>query len=260
MSKDEGNFYVAFNCKFESALKAALTNSQFEKYRLLAKLDMDRLIGGTKIDATMMQEQWFPDVKADIFISHSHKDAEKAKALADWIKAEFNLDCFIDSCVWGYCDDLLRELNNKYNYNERAKMYGYNNGNILASNIYMMLATSIMSVMDKCECAMFLNTDNSIPEPKDLFNRTDKTYSTWINYELLTAELIRKRAPLRQSVIDSLKGGNEKLPIFTYDVDLNYMIPLNDNDLILWKKEYSKHTNINPLDILYSIKGIASKE
>ena len=67
-----------------------------------------------KIDGTKMQENWFPKVDADIFISHSHKDENLAKGLAGWLYKEFGLEAFIDSCVWGYANDLLLEIDKKY--------------------------------------------------------------------------------------------------------------------------------------------------
>lgn len=58
-------------------------------------------------DGSAIQEGWFPQINADIFISHSHRDEKTAKALAMWLKNEFNLTAFIDSTVWGYFEELL---------------------------------------------------------------------------------------------------------------------------------------------------------
>ena len=46
--------------------------------------------------------------KVYIFISHSHKDINKVIAFAGWLKTNFGLEAFIDSCSWGYCDELLK--------------------------------------------------------------------------------------------------------------------------------------------------------
>lgn len=51
------------------------------------------------LDGSMMQANWFPQIEADIFISHSHKDEDLAHALAGWLKKTFGLTAFIDSCV-----------------------------------------------------------------------------------------------------------------------------------------------------------------
>ena len=72
--------------------------------------------GDGSLDGTKMQENWFPQIKADIFISHSHEDEELALALAGYLKDSFELTAFIDSCVWGYANDLLKMIDNKYCY------------------------------------------------------------------------------------------------------------------------------------------------
>ena len=38
--------------------------------------------GDGSLDGTKMQKNWFPQIKADIFLSHSHKDEKLAIALA----------------------------------------------------------------------------------------------------------------------------------------------------------------------------------
>lgn len=55
-----------------------------------------------------MQSYWFPKINADIFLSHSHKDEKLIIAFAGWLKDTFNLDVFIDSCIWGYSNDLQK--------------------------------------------------------------------------------------------------------------------------------------------------------
>ena len=67
-----------------------------------------------------MQANWFPQIKADIFISHSHKDEDLALALAGWLKVSFGLTAFIDSCVWGYANDLLKMIDYKYCYQKKT--------------------------------------------------------------------------------------------------------------------------------------------
>ena len=72
------------------------------------------------LDGSMMQANWFPQIKADIFISHSHKDEDLALALAGWLKVSFGLTAFIDSCVWGYANDLLKMIDYKYCYQKKT--------------------------------------------------------------------------------------------------------------------------------------------
>lgn len=63
------------------------------------------------IDGTKLQENWFPTKqKFDVFLSHSHNDEKLAICLAGFLKEKLDLDTFIDSCLWRYSNDLLKEL------------------------------------------------------------------------------------------------------------------------------------------------------
>lgn len=63
------------------------------------------------IDGSSLKNHWFHvGKKVDVFLSHSHKDINKVQAFAGWLNLNFGLTCFIDSCVWGYCDDLLKKM------------------------------------------------------------------------------------------------------------------------------------------------------
>lgn len=65
------------------------------------------------IDGNRLKESWFQIEEADVFLSHSHKDINKVIAFAGWLYEKFELKSFIDSCCWGYCDDLLKLLDDK---------------------------------------------------------------------------------------------------------------------------------------------------
>ena len=67
------------------------------------------------IDGTKLQEDWFKEMSIDVFISHSHADEKLAVSIAGWLYKEFNLSSFVDSRIWGYANDLLGEMNKRYN-------------------------------------------------------------------------------------------------------------------------------------------------
>lgn len=62
-------------------------------------------------------------MKTDFFISHSHSDEKLANMIAGWLNDKFKLNYFIDSNVWGYSDNLIKELNARYR-NKRNSMDG----------------------------------------------------------------------------------------------------------------------------------------
>lgn len=107
------------------------------------------------LDGTKLQENWFPQVDADIFISHSHKDEKRAIALAGWIQEIFGLKVFIDSCIWEYSENLLRLIDNHYCLNSDKKSYSYEKRNQSTSHVHMMLSSALTMMIDKAECLFF---------------------------------------------------------------------------------------------------------
>ncbi len=127
---------------------------------------LDSFLGANgKIDGSKLQEHWFPQIKADVFISHSHKDRDTALGLAGWLSESFGLKPFIDSCVWGYANDLLQEIDNKYSLltvNQSVTTYEYLHCNRTSAHVHMMLATALQMMINNTECLFFLNTPNAI--------------------------------------------------------------------------------------------------
>jgi hypothetical protein len=114
------------------------------------------------LDGTKIQSNWFPKVQADIFISHSHKDQKRAIALAGWLFDTYGIKAFIDSCIWGYADDLLKLIDKKHCYKKETNTFDYNLRNYSTSHVHMILSTTLTMMIDNSECLFFLNTPNSI--------------------------------------------------------------------------------------------------
>ena len=51
------------------------------------------------LDGSKLREHWFPQINANAFISHSHKDERNAICLAGWLHWAFGITAFIDSCI-----------------------------------------------------------------------------------------------------------------------------------------------------------------
>src|SRR5690606_39437333 len=93
-------------------------NGYFEYYLSIGKKefnDFEKKIETTlkeftntngSLNGDKMQSAWFPKIKADIFLSHSHTDKDLVIAFAGWLKHIFDLNVFIDSCIWGNSKDL----------------------------------------------------------------------------------------------------------------------------------------------------------
>ena len=178
----------------------------------------------------------------------------------------FNLKVFIDCLVWGSADRLLKEIDNIYCQRGKGH-YSYKARNFSTSHVHSMLTTSIMEIMDKSEAIFFINTNNSIYNLDDSFQK-DYTLSPWIYEELMLSKLLRKvdlpfyRSEITQNINENTSF-QPKLNI-AYPVDINSdMTELSLTDIICWKKEWKKRKtcivgsvgsnkkSIHPLDILY---------
>ena len=81
----------------------------FEQYiKKVAKND-----GNLRLDGDLIQKKWFPPQDVDVFLSHSHKDLNKAVKIKK-ILEHFGLKVFVDSAVWGFAEDLLRDIDEIY--------------------------------------------------------------------------------------------------------------------------------------------------
>ena len=93
----------------------AIGASQYEKYKRETSAFLEQyLTKNEALDGAKMQEEWFPQVDADIFISHSHGDEKLALRLAGWLFSNFQIKTFIDSCIWKYSNNLLKIIDSKY--------------------------------------------------------------------------------------------------------------------------------------------------
>lgn len=231
-------------------------NGNHENNKNIVEKELDEYVGKDGIlDGSKIKNDWFKDIDADIFISHSHDDADLAIKLAGWLKQEFGLTSFIDSCVWRYSNNLLKEIDNAYCKTDDGAYYSYDSRNFSTSHVHMMLSIALREMIDRTECIFFLNTPNSI-HVKDVIK--NETMSPWIYSELVTSRLIRKNKPSRitkESVLekkyyDFAKQVNLKIK---YDVNLDHLYAINYIDFFNWKKINNGRKSKDALDNLYSL-------
>lgn len=246
-SKHIDKFYDNLKIKVEENLNSYICEN--------GNLDGDKIIN-----------DWFPEVKTHVFISHSHNDEKLAKNFAGWLKDNFNIDSFIDSCVWGYANDLLKQIDDKYSqFDGNSATYSYEKRNYSTSHVHMMLSTALMSMMDKCECIIFLNTTESTVESKGEYTTDkNKVSSPWIYDELIMTNFIRKKIPKRLKT--EKKSLNETYKQYANDTEISQLIieytgvfdaltDIDDHKLILWQiSNILNNKNVEVcLDELYSI-------
>lgn len=227
--------------------------------------DLREYVKQNKIDGTKIQNEWFPEISADIFISHSHNDEELACALAGWINHKFGLQCFIDSNVWGYSAELLDEMNsqlsNKRENCDGGYLYDYQSCNQVSQHVNTMLSIALQKMIDKVETVIFLNTDNAVKVYKD--TEMEETYSPWIYSEIVCTQLVRKKPLLAYRDYSNVRKEYSAVyesaqflmhSAISYTVSLKHLKTLSEWDLNDWDIEYlisRENYKKYPLDALY---------
>lgn len=244
---------------FNDWLEIGKTSHGDTKKRVKKTLDSFKDKNG-KLIASKITANWFPSINANVFISHSHSDAEMAIGLSGWLKKEFGLTSFIDSCVWGYSRTLQELIDNEYSRkNSNSDNYDYGKMIRSAAHVNMMLSVALTKMIDRCECIFFLNTPQSISS-KDYIDGTT-TESPWIYSEIAMTSLIQRREPSAHRVVASLESFTESVHIL-HEVSLEHLININFENLKQWSNScnrkinssgYLKVTGEKALDKLYEM-------
>lgn len=235
--------------------------NHLSKYRTeVQKTISSFVLNDGSLDGIQMQENWFPQINVDVFISHSHQDEELAIIFAGWLYNTFGLTAFIDSCVWGYANNLLKIIDNKYCHRKATNSYDYGKRNYSTSHVHMMLSVALSKMIDNTECLFFLNTPNSIT-PGSVIQQTE---SPWIYSEIAMSGLIRRKSPTRiRRTTESFSSGGELKVRYTLPTE--HLTAVNCDILTEWKRFWKKSEkdsqhplytvdfNNHVLDILYNL-------
>ncbi|MGT0068249.1 toll/interleukin-1 receptor domain-containing protein [Helicobacter pylori] len=123
-----------------------------------------------------------PQLKnAQVFLSHSHADKNKALKVKGYLESKTKHKVFVDSLFWDYKDDVLNKLA-EYDYISRIK-----------DAFTLILRESLEYMIKKCPYFVFLQSNNSVSCNQDL---SCITYSAWIYEELKIAHSISSKSRL----------------------------------------------------------------
>jgi len=231
----------------DSSYEKGLTRFSKNKKKIETVLDNFANPEGV-LDGSEIQHNWFPQIEADIFISHAHSDNRTAIIFSEILQNCFNLTSFIDSCVWGYANDLLKLIDDEYCLNYGGCTYNYTKRNFSTSHVHLMLSTALMMMIDNCECVFFLDTPNSVTTEGVI----DRTQSPWIYSEISISRLIKRKFPQRRSkFLESLQKSSVEALNIGYELDTSHFIELTEENFHEWDKQSNgeKHS----LDILYKL-------
>ena len=211
------------------------------------------LLDADVINADDVMADWFKQVDANVFISHSHDDKDVALGLAGFLKHHLGLRPFIDSLIWEDSNTLLRAIDEKYCKADDKIHFDYDKRNYSTSHVRMMLASSLTEAIDRSECILFLNTPASIKVSDAEKKAAQKTASPWIYHELNTSRLIRPRPIARPAVsLKAHRTATMESASFEYSAPVAHLTPLDNDDLLEWAKIVLE-TKLNPLGALYAL-------
>ncbi|MCQ2929392.1 toll/interleukin-1 receptor domain-containing protein [Helicobacter pylori] len=128
-----------------------------------------------------------PQLKnAQVFLSHSHADRNKALEVKDYLESQTKRKVFVDSLFWDYKDNVLNKL---AEYDDISKIEGA---------FTLILRESLQDMIEKCPYFVFLQSKNSVSN-QGLSHHQDLlkiTYSAWIYEELKIAHSISESRPI----------------------------------------------------------------
>ncbi len=142
-----------------------------------------------------LQEAFFspfkPQLKnAQVFLSHSHADKDKALEVKNYLENQTKRKVFIDSLFWDYKDDVLN------------KLAEYDDISGIEDAFTLILRESLQDMIEKCPYFVFLQSKNSVSLNQDLLKIT---YSAWIYEELRIANTFIADTALQESRIKAMR-------------------------------------------------------
>ncbi len=133
-----------------------------------------------------------PQLKdAQVFLSHSHADKNKALKVKNYLESETNRRVFIDSLFWDYKNNILKEI--KKHHIDVSK---------IEDAFTLILRESLQDMIEKCPYFVFLQSNNSVSLNQDL---SRITYSAWIYEELKIAHSLIVDSARQESHIKAMR-------------------------------------------------------
>ncbi len=131
-----------------------------------------------------------PQLKtAQVFLSHSHADRNKALEVKNYLESQTKRKVFIDSLFWDYKDDVLN------------KLAEYDDISEIEDAFTLILRESLQDMIEKCPYFVFLQSKNSVSYQ----GLSQITYSAWIYEELKIANTLIAGTTLKESRIKAMR-------------------------------------------------------
>ena len=204
---------------------------------------------GDELDASKILDIVSPQGNFDVFISHYHENEKLALSVAAILKGK-GYKPFVDSQYWLHFDAVAENLNN-YHFHKDTKgseVYDHSKTKMVQKHCDVMLISALSNVMAKCKYLIFINPPENIIGI-ETYSKTDsaspKTYSPWIYWELIFAEILLKEN--KNSLRECKMFDAEDLPSIKYPLSVKNMIKLSVSDITTNKwaeKELKSDSNV----------------
>ena len=255
--------------------KSSFVHSDKLMYDGINVNDRDRLITEIKnyikdndvINTETIINKLFPTKTPHLFISHKSEDAKEAITLANILHSKFGIESFIDSQVWHHINDIQKILDDEFS-KKRENLYDYKKCNIVSSNIFSMLSSSLYRTIDDSDGFIYIDRNDAHEDigisKSNMVNI--KTESPWIYLENIYTNSLRIKQHNRKKIILEKAGLNNyaadsqvstesrKEPKFIYSTDLVDAVEIKSlNNAFNVQYDKTKKHPLEGLDYFYSI-------
>lgn len=255
--------------------KSSFVHSDKLMYDGINVNDRDRLITEIKnyikdndvINTETIINKLFPTKTPHLFISHKSEDAKEAITLANILHSKFGIESFIDSQVWHHINDIQKILDDEFS-KKRENLYDYKKCNIVSSNIFSMLSSSLYRTIDDSDGFIYIDRNDAHEDigisKSNMINI--KTESPWIYLENIYTNSLRIKQHNRKKIMLEKAGLNNyaadsqvstesrKEPKFIYSTDLVNAVEIKSlNNAFNVQYDKTKKHPLEGLDYFYSI-------
>lgn len=235
---------------------AEVASYKAKKDRVIIKLEEYLLNGNNLLDATKIQQSVFPETDIDVFISHSHSDEDQAIRIALSLEA-IGLKPFVDSCVWGFADELLQKIDDKFCVPPGWENYSYGLRNRTTTNVHLILNAALQQMIHRSELFIFLGTESSL-KIDEYMSEAERLSSPWIFSELMFAQNVKRTVRKQIMVAVEEHRKFEGAASDSKQVEFRYVVPqstytMDYERFIEW---LSSHSVADVPDFIMQISGL----
>lgn len=208
----------------------------------------------------------FPTQTPHLFISHKSEDAQKAITLANILYSKFGIKSFIDSQVWHHINDIQKILDEEFS-KKSENLYDYKKSNIISSNIFSMLSSSLYKTIDDSDGFIYIDRNNEHGDIRISKSNmvSIKTESPWIYLENIYTNSLRIKKHNRERILLEKAGFNNyaadsqvstesrKEPKFIYSTSLVNAVEIKSlKNALNTQYDKNNHHPLEGLDYFYN--------